>query len=31
VGGDGEVKNGSEEGPICVLIATERFWFGGEF
>jgi len=29
VGGDGEVKNGSEEGPICVLIAIERFWFGG--
>jgi len=28
MGGDGEVKNGSEEGPICMLIAIERFWFG---
>ena len=31
MGGDGKVKNGSEEGPICVLIAIERFWFGGKW
>jgi len=31
VSGDGKVKNGSEEVLICVLIAIERFWFGGKW
>jgi hypothetical protein len=29
--GDGEVKNGSEKGPICVLITIELFWFCGKW
>ena len=27
----GMVKNGSEEWPICMLTAIERFWFGGKW